>query len=465
MNSQTKKVFILDTNVLLYDIDSLESFEDNIVVLPITVLEELDGLKKGSDVRNFHAREFIRKLNIFLESTSSASKVGVALKNEGILFIETGKALSSIISESFPEKTADHRILAIAEYIQKTVKTTTKYKNINVLDSKNVILVTKDINLRAKARALDIEAEDYETGKIENTKYVDRGTVTIEVDRDIIDKLYGLNASTGTEDGLSMDLLTPFITDENPILLNDYFILRCESSSVLVCYNGKNKLIQRIEKNKVYGITPRNAEQTFLSHALGNPTVQLVAASGKAGTGKTLLALANALEQSKEFDVIMLARPIVPLSNKDMGFLPGDVQDKIGPYMMPLFDNLNVIKSANKKSHSKLKFIDNLQEKEQLIITPLAFIRGRSLNNTFFIVDEAQNLTPHEIKTIITRAGQNTKIIFTGDIYQIDSPYLDKRSNGLTYLIDKMKGQELIAHINIKKGETSEHAEVATKLL
>jgi PhoH-like ATPase len=199
--------------------------------------------------------------------------------------------------------------------------------------------------------------------------------------------------------------------------------------------------------------------------ALLNPHVQLVSLTGMAGTGKTLLAVAAALQQEADFDQILLARPVIPLQNQEIGFLPGEIKDKIGPYMLPLFDNIAFIKSRNKPNSRELLKIDELLRTEKMNISPLAYIRGRSLSNTFFIIDEAQNLTPHEIKTIITRAGENTKIVLTGDIFQIDSPYLDQRSNGITYLTDKMHGQDLFAHVNLVKGERSPLAELAGNIL
>jgi PhoH-like ATPase len=223
--------------------------------------------------------------------------------------------------------------------------------------------------------------------------------------------------------------------------------------------------IRRIDKNPAFGITPRNAEQTFALDALTNNNIQLITLSGKAGTGKTLLALAAALQRKKNYRQIFLARPVVPLSNKDIGFLPGDIQSKLDPYMQPLFDNLSVIKAHFGKSESSRDDVNKLLLENKLVISALAYIRGRSLVNIYFIVDEAQNLTPHEVKTIITRAGENTKIVLTGDIFQIDHPYLNTQSNGLSYLIEKMHGQKLYAHINLEKGERSELSELASNLL
>jgi PhoH-like ATPase len=224
-------------------------------------------------------------------------------------------------------------------------------------------------------------------------------------------------------------------------------------------------MIQRVEKDYTYGIKPKNAEQAFAINALMNDDIKLVVLQGVAGTGKTLLALASALEQNKNYQQIILARPIIPLSNRDIGFLPGDANDKISPYMEPLWDNLKFILNQFKENEKKHKAILEMQEQGKIMITPLAFIRGRSFSNIMFIVDEAQNLTPHEVKTIITRAGEGTKIVFTGDVHQIDTPYLDENSNGLAYLIDRVKGQKLFAHVKLEKGERSELANLANELL
>ncbi|MCK5906762.1 MAG: PhoH family protein, partial [Flavobacteriales bacterium] len=235
--------------------------------------------------------------------------------------------------------------------------------------------------------------------------------------------------------------------------------------SALAYYNPFSKQFEKVDKKMSYGIKPRNAEQAFAIHALLNPDIKLVALQGVAGTGKTLLALAGALEQRREFKQVFLARPIVPLSNRDIGFLPGDIKSKINPYMEPLWDNLKFIKNQYKENESEFKQLDSMVEKEKLVIAPLAYIRGRSLSDIIFIVDEAQNLTPHEIKTIITRAGENAKFVFTGDVRQIDTPYLDDKSNGLSYIVDKLSGNELFAHVELVKGERSELANLANDLL
>jgi PhoH-like ATPase len=443
MARKKKKIFVLDTNVLLHDYKCIYNFEENDIVIPITVLEELDKFKKGNDLINFHAREFTRELDKL--SGDNLFNGGVSLgKKLGNLSIETGKAFSLKLRESFPEMTADHRILAIAESITLT-KTDIQ-----------VTLVTKDINLRMKAKSIGVMAADYESDKVQNIDEIYRSINTLEgVTDDLVSRVYEESAGIPEED------IKPSIAPKP----NQYYILKGGRSSALVHYNPFMKVYDRVLKQKIYGIEPRNAEQTFAIDALSRDEVQLISITGKAGTGKTLLALAAAIAQRQKYSQIFLARPIVPLSNRDIGFLPGDAKEKIGPYMLPLFDNLDVIKNQFSPTSKDYMKIEEMQKGDKLIITPLAYIRGRSLSNVFFIVDEAQNLTPHEIKTIITRAGEGTKMVFTGDIEQIDSPYLDMKSNGLSYLTDKMIGQDVFVHINLVKGERSYLAELASNLL
>jgi PhoH-like ATPase len=340
----------------------------------------------------------------------------------------------------YAEGKNDHKIINAALYLKEK-------------EPKDIVtLVTKDINLRIKAKALGVVAEDYETGKV--TIQNEEKSNTIEgVDSEKIREIF-TKGRIDAEDVLGKNKL-----------INGYYILKNGKSSSLAFYNHAVDQIERIEKEFVYGIKPKNAEQAFALHALMNPNIKLVAIQGVAGTGKTLLALASALEQAKQFNQIILARPIVPLSNKEIGFLPGDANDKIGPYMEPLFDNLKFIKSQFGTNEKKHKAIIEMQESGKILITPLAFIRGRSLSNIMFIIDEAQNLTPHEVKTIITRAGENTKIVFTGDVHQIDTPYLDENSNGLAYLIDRLTGQPLFSNVKLEKGERSELANLANDLL
>lgn len=436
-----KKTFVLDTNVLLHDYKCIYRFQDNDLVIPIVVLEELDRLKRGNDLINYHAREFTRDLDRI--SGDQLFNGGIKLgKGLGKLSIETGKPFSKEMDESFPEKTPDHRILAITDHVRNRFK------------RRPVILISKDINLRMKAKSLGILSQDYESDKVANLESMDRA---IEMHEDFDDTL--IARLYEEPDGVP---ITAFKLTPQP---HQYYILRSAKASVLSHYDPQQEVLNRVEKYRVYGIEPRNAEQTFSIDALVRPEIQLISLTGKAGTGKTLLALAAALHQDTRYKQILLARPIIPLANRDIGFLPGDVNEKIGPYMQPLYDNLSVIKNKFKPNSRELNKIEEMERMEKLVITPLAYIRGRSLSDVFFIVDEAQNLTPHEVKTIITRAGENTKIVFTGDVHQIDSPYLDMKSNGLSYMTDKMKGQEMFAHVNLVKGERSYLSELASNLL
>jgi len=439
---EQRKLFILDTNVLLYDYNCIDSFQEHDVVIPITVLEELDEFKKGSDLINFHAREFIRTLDKLAGDRLFTEGVPLG-EGRGKLFVKTAEPRSDLIDSAFIHNKADNRILALADQMRKTVR------------DRSVILISKDINLRMKAKSLGIPAEDYETGKIANVEELYTGCRTVEgVDPAQIARFYESPGSV-----LPVDLGL-----EQPVP-HQYFILRNGSTSALAVFNPGSGMLERVSKQRVYGIDPRNAEQAFAVDAMLRNGVQLVTLTGRAGTGKTLLALAAALEQRRSFRQIYLARPVVPLGNRDLGYLPGDVKSKLDPYMQPLWDNLAVIRNRFSADGQEQRQIADMLEHEKLHITPLAYIRGRSLDRVFFIVDEAQNLTPHEVKTIITRAGEGTRIVFTGDIYQIDTPYLDSQSNGLTYLVDKMRGQSLYAHVNLVKGERSALAELASTLL
>ena len=437
-----KKVFVLDTNVILYDYDCIYSFQDNDIVLPIPVLEELDQFKKGHDQINYNAREFIRILDGLSgdKLVKRGAKIG---KDRGRIRIITEHLHEPEVKEIFSENNPDHRILSIAYYLSRKQK------------KKQVILVTKDVNLRLKAKSLGIIAQDYFTDRIQDIDRLYTGKRMLEnMPESLINQLY-------EPEGLS----NAKAVNVTGLLPNEYLILRNERKSALACFNAQTGMLERVEKVKAYGITPRNAEQTFALHALMNPEVLLVSLSGKAGTGKTLLALAAALQVRKSFRQVYLARPVIPLSNREIGFLPGDIDAKLDPFMQPLYDNLAVIKNQFKETSQDYKHIGDMLENGKLAIAPLSYIRGRSLERIFFIVDEAQNLTPHEVKTIITRAAEGTKVVFTGDPYQIDSPYLDARSTGLTYLIDRMKGQSIYAHITLEKGERSMLAELASDLL
>ncbi len=437
-----RKLFVLDTSVLLFDHHSLQSFQEHDIVIPIIVLEELDNFKLGNESKNFEARSAIRVIDKLFSNKglNKWTKLEGGLGRIKVFFSEKKPRVDA--STIYGSEKNDHKILNQVKLISESSKDTV------------VTLVTKDINLRIKARALGILSEDYLTGKVENLEEITTSSNNVEnLDSKIIRDLY-LKKSI-EENGILQDLK----------MANGYYILNNCSESVLARYDEAKKSLELVNKQYIFGVKPKNAEQTFAVNALLNTNIRLVALEGVAGTGKTLLALAAALEQKNNYQQIILSRPIVPLSNRDIGFLPGDAEDKISPYMQPLWDNLKFIKSQFKGTDRKSKLIEELLENNDIQITALTFIRGRSLIKTMFIIDEAQNLTPHEIKTIITRAGEGTKIVFTGDIHQIDTPYLDEQSNGLSYIIDRLKGNKLFAHVKLEKGERSELANLANQLL
>ena len=436
-----KKIFVLDTSVILHSHDSIMNFEENDIGIPITVLEELDEMKKGNDTKNFEAREFIRLIDKLSKHEMLDKWISLNGKNKGSFKVLVDK--KNDINNVFNDEINDHKILNSAVQLQKEEK------------NKLVILVSKDINLRLKAKSLNLRAEDYLTGKIQNVNSLDVESQVLENIKDSsIDRLYKNSIVKKTQ------VLRKKILSENR-----FYILKSEKKSILTFYDHAEDIFVKVEKKNAYGINPRNAEQAFALHALFDPKIKLVTINGVAGTGKTLLALASALEQRRNFKQIFIARPIVPLSNKDIGFLPGDIQSKINPYMEPLWDNLKFIQNQYNQTDKEFKALRNMIDTEKLLIQPLAYIRGRSFSNIFFIIDEAQNLTPHEIKTIISRAGDNTKVVFIGDIYQIDTPYLDSQSNGLSYLIDRLKKEKIYSHVTLKKGERSELANLANDLL
>ncbi|MDZ4711250.1 MAG: PhoH family protein [bacterium] len=445
MGKKSTKIFILDTNVILHDSTCIFQFKDNDITIPLTVIEELDQFKRGSQVLNLNAREFARTLDTM--TGTALFNGGVSLgKGRGKVRIEISRGLSDEIRDIFRDDTPDHRILSTALEVQKKDK------------KRSVVLVTKDVNLRMKAKALGIYAEDYTTDRISNVEELYSGKEIIEdFDDEILVKLYQPPYEVPLKE------VEKILKDR--LLPNKFFILRNSHRSVLAHFDPLKEILRRVDKNDIYGIKSRNAEQTFAVDALTNLDIPLVSMTGKAGTGKTLLAIASALNVRKNYRQIYIARPVVPLSNKDIGYLPGDINDKLAPYMQPLWDNIKVIQDQFGETDKQHQQITQMIKDDKLVIEPLSYIRGRSLQRIFFIVDEAQNLTPHEIKTIITRAGEGAKLVFTGDIYQIDHPYLDSQSNGLSYLIEHFKGQKLYAHVNLLKGERSELAELASNLL
>jgi PhoH-like ATPase len=439
---EERKIFVLDTSVIIYDHNAINEFDEHDVAIPITVLEELDNFKKGNDTKNFAARQFIRLLDELAGTKTLQQWIPLKGSKKGAFKVIMNGKGEVDANKVFGESKADHKILNAALALQSEHK------------DRKVVLVSKDINLRLKAKSLNVYAEDYETGKIKDVDSLYKGESTVEgISSSIINDLYQDGVCDPSEVGL----------EDAPD--NHYYILKNGKKSALVHNNPETGQLHRLEKTTAYGIRPLNAEQVFALHAIMDPNVKLVTLQGVAGTGKTLLALAGALAQKRDYRQIYLARPIVPLSNKDIGYLPGDIKSKINPYMEPLWDNLKFIQSQFPEKGKEAKQIQQMVEQEKLLITPLAYIRGRSLSNIFFIIDEAQNLTPHEVKTIITRAGENTKIVFTGDVFQIDTPYLDTQSNGLSYLIEKVKGNKLCAHVTLEKGERSELANLANELL
>lgn len=437
------KIFVLDTSVILYDSNAISNFEDNDVAIPIQVLEELDNFKKGNETVNFEAREFIRFVDEVSKEKLINDWVPLNGKNSGNFKVVLHSQKTGLNSERvFGDSKYDNKILNCAIQLQEDHR------------DKRVILVSKDICLRLKAKALNIEAEDYETGKVKDLERIsDRKQVKTKASEALIDELF--------QKGIG----NPDLLKSENIEANQFYTLNFRKKKVLARYNKKDHLLERVITQEAFGIRALNDEQNFALSALLNPDIKLVTMQGMAGTGKTLLAIAAAIEQRTNYRQIFVSRPVVPLSNKDLGYLPGDIKSKLDPYMQSLWDNLNYIKEQFKATDKNHKRIETMLETEKIAISPLAYIRGRSLVKIFFIIDEAQNLTPHEVKTIISRAGDDTKIVLTGDIHQIDTPYLDSQSNGLSYLIDRVKDHPIAAHVTLEKGERSELANIANEFL
>ncbi|MGM9785965.1 MAG: PhoH family protein [Candidatus Cryptobacteroides sp.] len=443
------KIFVLDTNIILHDYRSIRRFQDNDLVIPVAVLEELDKFKKGNDALSYNARGFMRELDKLTQG-KSFGKEGVPIgKGLGDIKVELNHPFPQSLAGCFADDIQDHRILSTAIWVRDNNP------------GRFTALVTKDVNLRMKAKAVGMEAQDYLTDKIDDSRVEEARSEIVEtagVDPKLLQELaYGSG---------KIDWKDAFRKEPAP---NQLFKFKWDKAdgghNVCARYDSLSGQVVLVKKQYAYGIAPRNDEQKFALEACLNKNISLVSLTGGAGTGKTLIALAAALEQAGDYDQIILSRPTIVLGNQEIGFLPGDEKSKMSPFIQPLMDNLNVIRNCFKPTSKQGTKIEAMLNEGKLVISPLAYIRGRSLGKVYFIVDEAQNLTPHEIKTIITRAGEGTKMVFTGDIFQIDQPYLDIWSNGLTHLGEKMAGQKMFQHINLRKGERSELSEIASRLL
>lgn len=440
------KIFVLDTNVILHDYKAIRKFKDNDIVIPVAVVEELDKFKKGTDQLAYNARGFMRDMDRITDGRLFG-KDGIPIaKGLGKIKIEPNHPFPDEMKDLFKDDIQDHRILSTAIWIRDNNP------------GRFVALVTKDINLRMKSKAAGMEVQDYMTDRLEDEKVENSIKEVIIIDNPAQETVQAL--LFGPDNAISWKAFGK--TRPKP---NQLYKLRNDKDMVCARFDADKDQVILVKTQYVYGIKPLNDEQRFAVDACLNPEVKLVSMTGGAGTGKTLIALASALEQAKEYDQIILTRPTVVLGNQEIGFLPGDQKTKMSPFIQPLMDNLNVIKSRFKSTSKEAQKLDAMLKEEKLLISPLAYIRGRSLGRVFFICDEAQNLTPNEVKTIITRAGEGTKMVFTGDIFQIDQPYLDQWSNGLTHLNEKMGGQKLFEHVFLRIGERSELSDIASKLL
>jgi PhoH-like ATPase len=436
-----KKIFVLDTSVLVHDPQALSTFQDNDIVIPIAVVEEIDGHKKRQDEVGRNARwvsAFLDKLRAIGHLDS-----GVSLgESRGILRVELNHQEIDKLPPTLDRNKVDNRIIAVALALKQG-------------SSIPVVLVTKDINMRIKADALGIAAEDYETDKIE-IEEVYTGSRILKVEPDIIDHFYAVGEVILKETGLFPNQM---------IILEDSF---GSSKSALARHTYAGKLVPlRYSNHDPFGLKPRNKEQRFAIELLLEDEIRLVTLIGRAGTGKTLLALAAGLQkvvEDSKYRRLSVSRPIIPLGN-DLGYLPGDIDEKLRPWMQPIYDNLEFLFNNRDRNEKIDQLVNSMKDLNVLELEALTYIRGRSIPNQFLLIDEAQNLSPHEIRTAITRAGEGTKIVLTGDPYQIDHPYLDSNSNGLTFVVERFKNERLAGHITLVKGERSDLAELGSKLL
>ena len=463
MTGSPVKTFVLDTNVLLHSSQSIESFKDHDVVIPMAVIEELDKFKKNSDELGRNARRVIRALDRLRELTSDVpgslrNGVELSLINpaaSGRLFVLSApilpeddpirRSVDNVFGSELDLQSPDNRILRIAAILNA--------------EGRQVVFISKDINLRLKADALGLKVMDYERGKVNN------------------DSLYsGFTLKTVKDDDISTIYREHLLdTQDDSLLANQFVVAAAESNpkqTALCRYHQQKKALELIPNfsEGVWNIMPRNKEQRMAFDLLLDPDIQLVTLIGGAGTGKTLIALAAGLQQVLNggiYDKISVSRPIVPLGN-DIGFLPGSKDAKLSTWMQPIFDNLDLLLSqeAERKPKSSSRYsAESLQNMHKLELEALTYIRGRSIQRQYVIIDEAQNLTPHEVKTIISRCGNDTKMILTGDPYQIDNPYLDASSNGLCYTIERLKGEPVFGHITLAKSERGKLAALAASKL
>ncbi len=432
---------MLDTNVLLHDPDAILGFEDNRVNIPITVIEEIDRFKKNLDEIGRNARHVSR----FLDGLRVQGDLrdGIPVDHGGCVRVLFGLEYADRLPTELSANKGDNRILAVCLALQET-------------EDLPVVFVTKDTNLRIKANALGIRAEDYERGKVRLDELY-TGTAEITVPPGDVDRFFA-------EGGIELDA---------GLLSNQFVCLVDEANphhTALGRFRSGTGRVEplRLPRDSVWGVHARNREQRYVLDALLDDEVKLVTLVGKAGTGKTLLAIAAGLQKSVEEKVykrLLVSRPIFPMG-RDIGFLPGDVQEKLRPWMQPIFDNVDFLfAGVEDRNGRRRRGYQELIDLDLMALEPLTYIRGRSIPYQYLIVDEAQNLTPHEIKTIITRAGEGTKIVLTGDPYQIDNPYIDSTSNGLSYCVERFKGQDIASHVTLVKGERSVLAELAANVL
>ena len=443
MSTKLRKNYVLDTTVLLYEAQAMFKFGVNNVIIPITVIEDIDHFKKDQSETGRNARQTSRFLDAMREKASVAT--GVLLDGGGTLYVHTGNsAIAQHLPDVLREGTRDNRILAIAMEVKQTAQHVP------------TIFVTKDLNLRIKADALGLTVEDYESDKVDIAELY-TGYRDLKVDAAVI-QAFREKGTVAVDAKLQPHEYVTLIGSADPSLI------------ATARFDPDRKALVRLiseRPNDAWRVAPRNREQLFALDALLNDDIELVTLVGKAGTGKTLLAVAASLYKTVDENVysrVLVSRPTLPMG-KDIGFLPGTVEEKLAPWMYPIADNVELLMRQDSRSGRHIRGFRELVEMGILIIEPLTYIRGRSIHSQYLIIDEAQNLTPHEIKTIITRVGEGTKIILTGDPYQIDHPYLDSSSNGLTYVVERFKEQTLSAHITFSKGERSRLSELAANLL